>query len=233
MPHAVIVGDVDRRRTRRQRLQRRRVSAAAIAVEEHDRAEAGPGGPEQTVAVLPGRAERPLVGEHPTAGTRRFQPHAREEATLAPLRRRAGQPVALLVRVDGRPGVPAQRPIAPPGDELARRPAVSLVGRVAEFLARQVDPDEVARVARRQALALLGRDDVVGRADHRGDVPDRLGVVTERTERADDGHGTPILQSGATLPDRRRAAAGQPGRCNFPDRRGVMAGANGRITPEE
>ena len=68
---------------------------------------------------------------------------------------------------------------------------------------RQVDLDDVVAAARRQPSALLVVDHVVRRGYHLVERAHRRGVVAERAERLDFGHGrATLMEHGARLTTR-------------------------------
>ena len=88
------------------------------------------------------------MGQHAAAGPERLDPQPGEEAALRPLDVRAGDAVGLLVHVDARARVLAQRPVGPPRRERARDAAVVVVRvLVVGLRGRQVEPDGVLRMA--------------------------------------------------------------------------------------
>ena len=131
------------------------------------------------------------MGQDAAAGAERLEPEPSEEAALGPFDVGSRDAIRLLVHVHARPGVLAERAIRAPGGERPGRPAVAVVRLVAELVGRQVETDDVARIAGDQ-LALLGRrDDVIRRADDRGEIADDIRLEPEASERADLGHGPP------------------------------------------
>ena len=86
----------------------------------------------------PGRTARGAAGRRSRAGCARS---------------RAGHPVGLLVDVDRRVRVLAQRPVGAPRRQRPGGPPIAVVGLVAGLLGREVEPDDVRRVAGDQALA--------------------------------------------------------------------------------
>ena len=105
---------------------------------------------EELVAVLLRAAQRPLVRQDAGSGPEGLEPEPGEEPALGPLGVGPGHAVGLLVDVDGRMGVLAQGPVGAPGRERAGSPSIAVVRLVAELLDRQVEPDDVGRVAGEQ-----------------------------------------------------------------------------------
>ena len=84
----------------------------------------------------------------------RLEPEPGEEAALGPLDVGAGHAVGLLVDVDRRVRVLAERPVGAPGGERPRGAPVAVVGLVAGLLGRQVEADDVGRSWRASRRAL-------------------------------------------------------------------------------
>ena len=191
VPDVVAVVEVDRRPPRGDRREDRRARPGRILVEADNRRGIDPGRPQQPVPVLARALERSFVREHAGPRPEGLESQPAEEAALGPFRVGAGHAVRLLVDVDRGTRILVKRPIGAPGGQGSRRTAVPIVGLVPGLHAWQVEAHDVLRVAGKKARRLLGADDVVRRRNNRGEVANRLGVVAQRTERTDFGHGLP------------------------------------------
>ena len=96
--------------------------------------------------------------------------------------------VALLVGIDGRPRIAPQDALRPPRGEGSTRPTVALVLGITGLVVREVQANDVPRVAREEAPVLFRADHVVRRRDDSREVIDQLAGVAQRAERADRRH---------------------------------------------
>ena len=186
---ALVVGHVDRGRPARQVVQELGRAPADVAVQRHDRTRVDTGRAEELVAVLLRPRERPLVRQHRRAGLERLEPQPPEEPALGALGGRARHAVRLLVHVDGRVRVLAERAVGAPRGQRPGGAAVPLVGLVAGLLGRQVEPDDVGRVPGDELGAAFLVDDVVRRRDDVREVSDDGRVEAEGSKWSDLGHG--------------------------------------------
>jgi hypothetical protein len=109
---------------RGQRLQD--VTAGVVEQADHGTG-VDPGRAEQLVAVLAGCRQGPFVAHHPAARVERLQPQPGEIPALRPLDVAAREAIGLLVDVDRRMRVLAQRPIRAPGGQGPCRPPIAVV----------------------------------------------------------------------------------------------------------
>ena len=120
----------------------------------------------------------------------RLQAKPSEEPALGPGHVGPRHAIRLLVDVERRVGVLAERPVGAPAGEGPGRAPVAVVGLVAGLFGGHVEAHDVGRMARQQARLLGGVDDVVGRRDDQREVGDGRRVVAQRSERTDVGHVT-------------------------------------------
>src|SRR3954447_7901821 len=151
---------------------------------------------------------RPFVRQHAGTSFEGLEPQAREEAPLRPLDVRPRDAVPLLVDVRRPPRILAQRPVRPPRRERSGRSTIRVLFAVRALGARHLDPHRVLRMLREERTDLVRSDDVVWRGNDATDIADRLGVVAERTERADLGHRLLGGRLVVTAPGLGRDAAG-------------------------
>ena len=127
--------------------------------------------------------------QHGRAGLERLEPQSPEEPALGALGGRARHAVRLLVHVDGRVRVLAERAVGAPGGQRPGGAAVPLVRLVTRLLGRQVEPDDVGRVPGDELCAAFLVDDVVRRRDDVREVSDDGRVEAKRSKWSDLGHG--------------------------------------------
>ena len=158
--------------------------------EGDDRARVDARRAEEFVAILPGAAQRPLVRQHLGVGAIALQSEPCEEPALDALGICVRYPVALLVRVDRWMGVLPERAVRPPARQRPSGTSVSIVRAVSRLLDRQVEPDDVRRMAGDEALARRRVDHVIGRRHDRSEVTDTRRLVAQGAERSEIGHGS-------------------------------------------
>jgi hypothetical protein len=186
----VVVGHLPVRGAGRERVQDRPADPVGIVVEPDDRARVDARRPQQLVAVFPGRLHRPLVREHAGAGSEGFEPKPSEEPALRADDLGPRDAIFLLVDVDRGVRILVECPIGAPAGERPGGPPVAVVGLITGLLGRQVDTDDVGRVAGEQSFALGRTDDVVWRRHDERRVGDGRGVVAKSAEGTALGHGT-------------------------------------------
>ncbi len=92
--------------------------------------------------------------------------------------------------VEGRLGVLAQDPLAPPVLEELGGAGVAVSARgVARLLAIELQAHDVVGAGLVEPVLELGADHVVGRRHHLGEGADAGHLVPDASERADVGHG--------------------------------------------
>ena len=119
-----------------------------------------------------------------------MQPKPSEEPALGPGHIGPRHAIRLLVDVERRVGVLAERPIGAPAGKGPGRAPVAVVRLVAGLFGGLVEPHHVGRMALQKACLFGGVDDVVGRRDDQREVGDGRRVVAQRSERTDVGHVT-------------------------------------------
>ncbi len=173
--------------------------SAPIGEETDYRAGVDAGGPEQLVTILLGRGEGPLVGQDARAGDEILEPKPAEETALSADLPAAGNLVRLLVDVDARAGLLAQRAVLAPAGQQASGAPISVVRLLTGLDLGQVQSNGVLGVARQQGLVQLGPDHVVRRTHDAIQIAYRLGVEPKRAKGSNLWH--PVLLGGRFVTD--------------------------------
>jgi len=153
--------------------------AARVLEHAEDGARVGPRRAQEREAVLLRFRERELVRHHDALlGAVKTQ----RAVDPAPSHPRLADRELVVVHVDRRRGVLFHHAPEAPGGEVRRSARVGVAVRLGEL-----DPNEVVRTLPVEAVAFLGADDVVGRAQQ---LPEgfRLLAIAQGAERSDVGH---------------------------------------------
>src|SRR4029079_5919837 len=151
MADAVVVADIEVRRTTGDGREPV-LGATGDVVEQHDdRARVHARRPQQLVAVLLGAAEGALVGQDPGVRSVRLETEAREVAALGALPLGSRDQIALLIDIDRWLRILPQRAVRAPRGQRPGSAAVTVVRPVPELFDRQIETNDIGRVACEQA----------------------------------------------------------------------------------
>src|SRR4029079_2898398 len=109
MAHAVVVADIEVRRTTGDGREPVLGATGGVVEQHDDRARVHARRPQQLVAVLLGTAECALVGQDPGVRSIRLETKAREVAALGALPLGSRDQIALLIDIDRLTRIPSTR----------------------------------------------------------------------------------------------------------------------------